>query len=124
MNALRYFDIGLVLITAPFVALAGLPMFGYALAAGAWIVTRAFGVWLESRARRTNDARAYAGLTIAGMMARVWLVVLAIVVARVAGGREDGIMAAALSLAAFTVYFVLNTLARQIDQKPIKPISS
>jgi hypothetical protein len=124
MNALRYFDIGLVLITAPFVALAGLPMLGYALAAGAWIVTRLFGVWLESRARRTNDARAYAGLTVAGMMARVWVVVLAIVVARVAGGREDGIIAAVLSLAAFSVYFVLNALIRQIDQKPIKPISS
>jgi hypothetical protein len=124
MNALRYFDIGLVLITAPFVAFAGLPMLGYLLAAGAWIATRLFGIWLEARARRTNDARAYAGLTVAGMMARVWVVVLAIVVARVAGGREDGIIAAVLSLAAFSVYFVLNALIRQIDQKPIKPISS
>jgi hypothetical protein len=119
MNALRYFDIGLVLVTAPFVAAAGLPMFGYALAAGAWIITRAFGMWLDHRARKTNDARAYAGLTIAGMIARVWIMVLAIVTARVAGGREDGIMAAALSLAAFTAYLVLNTLARQIDRKPL-----
>jgi hypothetical protein len=123
MNALRYLDIGLVLITAPFVAAAGLPMFGYAIAAGAWIATRLFGIWLEYRARKTNDARAYAGLAIAGMMARVWVVVLAIVVAREAGGRQDGIMAAALSLAAFSVYFVLNAVIHQIDQKPIKPIS-
>jgi hypothetical protein len=121
VNALRYLDIGLVVVTAPVVAAAGLPMFGYALAAGAWILTRLFSAYLDNRARRTNDARAYAGLTIAGMIARVWIVVLAIVTARVVGGREDGIMAAALSLAAFTVYLVLNTLASQIDRKPLSP---
>ena len=50
MTALRYFDCGLVLITAPFVAAAGLPMFGYAIAAVAWIFMRLLGAWLESRA--------------------------------------------------------------------------
>jgi hypothetical protein len=119
MTALRYFDVGLVLVTAPFVVAAGLPVLGYSLAAGAWILTRVGGAWLEHKARQTHDARAFAGLTIAGMMGRVWLVALAIVTARVAGGRDDGIMAAVLSLAAFTVYFVLSTLIRQIDRKPL-----
>jgi hypothetical protein len=117
MNVLRYFDVGLVLVTAPFVALAGLPMFGYALAAGAWILTRALGVWFEHRAARAPDARTAAGLTIASMMARLWIVVLAIVTAKVAGGREDGIMAAALSLAAFTVYFLLNAIVLRPAQR-------
>jgi hypothetical protein len=124
MNALRYFDVGLVLVTAPFIAAAGLPFAGYAIAAGAWIVTRLGGAYLEAKARQTNDARAFAGLTIAGMMGRVWVVALAIVTARVAVSKDDGITAAVLSLAAFTVYFVLSTLVRQIDRKPIKPIGS
>ena len=46
------------------------------------------------------------------MMGRVWLVALAILVARYAGGKDDGIMAAALVLAAFTVYFVMSFFAR------------
>ena len=46
------------------------------------------------------------------MMGRVWLVALAIILARVAGGKDDGIMAAALVLAAFTVYFVMSFVTR------------
>jgi threonine/homoserine efflux transporter RhtA len=110
MTALRYFDCGLVLITAPFVAAAGLPMLGYAIAAVAWIFVRLLGAWLESLADRSQDARAVAGLAFAAMMARLWVVVLAIVTAREVGGKDDGIMAAALSLAAFTVYFLLNSI--------------
>jgi hypothetical protein len=46
------------------------------------------------------------------MMARVWVVVLAVLLARYAGSRDDGIMAAALVLAAFTVYFLLSLATR------------
>jgi hypothetical protein len=42
------------------------------------------------------------------MMGRIWVVALAIIIARFAGGKSDGIMAAALMLAAFTVYFVMS----------------
>src|SRR5437764_15489041 len=102
MAPLRFLDIGLVLATAPFVALAGLPLLGYAIGAGAWIITRLGVLWLERLGGA--DPRARVGYQVAGMMGRVWIVVCAVVAARVAGGRDDGIMAAALLLAAFTVY--------------------
>jgi hypothetical protein len=47
------------------------------------------------------------------MMGRIWLVALAVILARVAGGKDDGIMAAALLLAAFTVYFVMSFVTRE-----------
>ena len=120
MNALRFIDVGLVVATAPFVALAGLPMIGYLFGATAWIVTRLGAEWLDSRADN-DDVRQRVGYHVAGMMARVWIVVIAVVAARLVGGRDDGVMAAVLVLAAFTVYFAAQLLARQLERNVVRP---
>lgn len=108
MFTLRYLDVCLVLATAPVVIAGGLPLEGYLIGAAAWVLTRLGAAYLQSRARRAGDLKMRAGLTLAGMMGRVWLVALAVILARVAGGKGDGIMAAALVLAAFTVYFAMS----------------
>jgi hypothetical protein len=113
MIALRYLDVCLVLATAPFVLVGNLPITGYLIGAGAWLLTRAGTAFTYSRARRVGDAKYRAGLQVAGMMGRIWLVALAVILARVAGGKDDGIMAAALLLAAFTVYFVMSFITRE-----------
>jgi hypothetical protein len=105
---LRYLDVCLVLATAPFVLVAGMPTLGYLLGAGAWILTRAGTAFVHERARRVGDAKIKAGLHVAAMMGRVWIVALAVILARYAGSKDDGIMAAALVLAAFTVYLVMS----------------
>ena len=112
MALLRYLDVCLVLATAPFVLAGGMPTLGYVIGAAAWLLTRFGTAWLQSRALRVGDARVRAGLQVASMMARVWLVALAVILARYAGSKDDGIMAAALVLAAFTVYFVMSFLTR------------
>lgn len=112
MNFTRYLDVWLLLATAPFVLIAGLPVLGYVLATVAWIITRAGSQLLQQRASQAGDARARAGLAVAGIMSRVWLVALAVVAARYAGGKADGIMAAVTALAAFTVYFVMSFFNR------------
>ncbi len=112
MATLRYLDVCLVLATAPFVLLAGLPMFGYLVGACAWILTRGATALLHERALRIGDPKLKAGLHVGAMMVRVWIIVLAVILARYAGGKEDGIMAAGLVLAAFTVYFVLSIVLR------------
>ena len=119
MTPLRYLDLGLVVATAPFVALAGLPVLGYALGGGAWIVTRLAAEWLERQAG--DDPRARVGYHVAGMMARVWIVVCAVVAARFAGDRDDGVMSAVLVLAAFTVYFAMSMLVGQLERKAVRP---
>jgi hypothetical protein len=110
---LRYLDVCLVLATAPFVLAGHLPITGYLIGAAAWILTRVGTVFVYSRARRVGDPKYRAGLQVAGMMGRIWLVALAVILARVTGGRDDGIMAAALLLAAFTVYFVMSFITRE-----------
>ena len=112
MVLLRYLDVCLVLATAPFVLVAGLPTLGYLVGALAWLITRAGSDFVQERARRTGDPKLRAGLQVGGMMGRIWLVALAIIVARYAGGKGDGIMAAVLVLAAFTVYFVMSFFTR------------
>lgn len=112
MATLRYLDVCLVLATAPFVLIAGLPLLGYLMGACAWLLTRAAMVWLGERALRAPDPKLKAGLQVGGMMGRLWLIALAVILARYVGGKDDGIMAAALVLAAFTVYFVMSFFTR------------
>ena len=48
----RYFDVVLVVLAAPFVLLMGGPALGYAVAAVTWIVTRFGGLLFEHRSTR------------------------------------------------------------------------
>jgi len=121
MAVLRYLDVCLVLATAPFVVLAGLPLFGYLVAAVAWLLTRLGTSFVQERALRVGDPKLRAGLQVGGMMARIWIVALAILLARFVGGKDDGIMAAALMLAAFTVYFVMSFFTRNPLQPRTRP---
>jgi hypothetical protein len=109
---LRYLDVCLVLATAPFVLIGGMPTLGYAIGAGAWMLTRAGTAFLHAQARRASDAKIRAGLLVAGLLGRVWLVAAAIILARYAGSKDDGIMAAVLVLAAFTVYLAMSFITR------------
>lgn len=120
MTFLRYLDICLVLATAPFVLAAGMPVFGYLVGACAWLCTRFATDALQSWAMRSTDPRVRAGVAVGAMMGRVWIIVLAVILARYAGSKDDGIMAAALVLAAFTVYFMVTLVYRggRLDRKP------
>lgn len=118
MFFLRYLDVCLVLATAPFVPLAGLPVLGYVLAAVAWLATRFATTFLQERALGVSEPKLRAGMQVGGMMIRIWGVGLAIVVARFAGSKSDGIMAAVVLLVAFTVYFVMSFFTRG---NPLQP---
>lgn len=119
MVLLRYLDVCLVLATAPFVLIAGLPLFGYLVATAAWLLTRLGTTFVQERALRIGDAKVRAGMQVGSMMGRIWIVVLAILLARFVGGKDDGIMAAALLLGAFTVYFVMSFFTRNpLTPKP------
>jgi hypothetical protein len=113
VTVLRYLDVCLVLATAPFVLIGGMPTLGYLIAAGAWILTRAGTAVLHAQARRASASRVRAGLLVASLLGRVWLIAAAVILARYAGGRDDGIMAAALVLAAFTVYLAMSFVLRE-----------
>jgi hypothetical protein len=109
---IRYLDVVLLIASTPFVILAGAPVAGFALAAVAWIATR-FGVGvLESRAWAARNANVRTALHLGSILGRVWLVALVVLIARFALGTADGVSAAVVMLAAYTVELVTKLLLR------------
>jgi hypothetical protein len=107
---LRYLDVVLVIAALPLVAFAGLPLLGYTVGAVAWIGQRVAGAVLERQAKRTTDARRQVGLNLGSSLGRAWIVGGAILAVGLASEREDGLTAAVLVAAAFTVYFGVSLL--------------
>jgi hypothetical protein len=117
----RWLDVVLVILAAPFVVLMGLPVLGYVAGAAAWIVNRLIGAAVERRAQATDDIRRSVGMSLGALIARSWLVGLTILAVGLAGDREDGLTAAILVLAAFTLYFVTSLLSRSLEGKTTRP---
>ena len=82
LAVVRYLDVALVVLAAPFVVLTGAPVLGYVAGAAAWIVNRALGSAAEHVARKKADVRAAIGLNLGTLLLRAWLVALTILVVR------------------------------------------
>ena len=114
----RYLDVAVVVLAAPFVVLTGAPVLGYLVGAAAWILTRFGGAAIERYARRHKDPRAVVGISFAVLMGRAWVVGIAILAVGLAGSREDGLMAALVALVAFTVYLATSLILRPLERNP------
>ena len=121
ISAARWVDVVILIAAAPFVVLMDLPVLGYVAGAGGWILSRAIGWAIERRARASNDARTFAGLTLFSSLGRAWLVGLTILAVGLAGEREDGLMAAVLVLVAFTLYLVTRIALRPLERSTSNP---
>jgi hypothetical protein len=119
--AVRYLDVLIVLLAAPFVVLMGAPVLGYVAGGTAWIVSRLGGAWVERWARTNKDPRSQVGIGFAVLMGRAWLLGLTILLVGIKGEREDGLMAALLALVAFTVYFATTLLLRPTERNTPRP---
>jgi hypothetical protein len=112
--ALRYGDLVLLALALPVFVIAGLPMLGYAAAAGAWLVARAIELAARRRSARAlggGDRRAAVGTLAAATLARVWLIALVVLLAGLAE-REAGLAAAVLAVVVFTYHLGALFLAR------------
>lgn len=108
---LTYLDIVLVLVVAiPALAL-GAPELGYIVGAGAWIVQRIASVEVDRRVGAITELRRRLAVGVVVSMTRVWLLAITIVVAGVAGSREDGLTAALVIFGAFSIHFGQSALA-------------
>jgi hypothetical protein len=113
---IRYLDLVVLLVALPIFILAGFPMTGYAVGAGAWIVQRAVQLVLLGRAARAEDPRTLVGITAASMIGRGWACAIAIFLVGILDSDEAGLAAAVLVIALFTVYFTVQMLVRPLDQ--------
>jgi putative exporter of polyketide antibiotics len=112
--AFRYGDLVLLAVALPVFIVAGWPLLGYAVAAGAWVATRVIQHLATRRVRRSmasGDRRAALGIMGATTLARVWLIALAVLIVGLAD-REAGLAAALLSAALFTLYLGIRVLDR------------
>ena len=111
----RYLDVVLVVLAAPFVILLGGPALGYAVGAGVWIAQRVLEAVLERAARR-SDVRRAIGIKVASMIGRTWLIGVGILAVGLAAEREDGFTAALLCLAAYTIHLATTLMLRPLER--------
>jgi hypothetical protein len=113
----RYLDVVLIVLAAPFVILLGLPVLGYLVGAGVWILQRVLEAALEHAAGR-GDVRRAIGVKVASMIGRVWLIGAAVLVVGLAAEREDGFTAALVCLAAYTIHLATALILRPLERNP------
>ncbi len=105
--ALRYGDLLLLAIALPVFVVAGWPLLGYGVAAGAWLAQWGIELAANRRAARAlaeRERRTALGVLGAATLGRVWLVTLAILLVGLLGARADGLAAALLSLVLITAH--------------------
>ena len=117
----RYLDIVVVLMAAPFVVAFEAPIVGYVVGAGAWIIQRIAGIAIERRAARSDDYKTALGLNMASLVLRAWLIGLTILAVGLIADREDGLTAGITVLVAFTVYFATSLILRPLERKQPRP---
>jgi hypothetical protein len=111
---LRYADLVLLAIALPIFIVAGWPLLGYAVAAGAWLAARAIGLLAERRVTADlagGERRHAVGVMAMATLGRVWLLALAVLIVGL-DEREAGLAAALLALALFSLHFGARGLAR------------
>jgi hypothetical protein len=116
----RNLDVLLVVLATPIALSMGAPAFGYLVGAVAWIlqsVVRHAGQRLVTRAA---EPRTRLGFTLFEAFGRIWLLAGAIVLAGVVGGRSDGLTAALVIFAAYSVAFAIRVLSGRPTPPPAR----
>ena len=117
-TALRYLDLVLLAAALPVFLVADLPMVGYAVVAGVWVLL--YGIEIGANraiagAVERRDRRAAMGFTAGSGLARAWVVTLAVLVVGLAAGKHAGLAAAVLALVLFTVHLGTRVILRMLE---------
>lgn len=118
MSPPRYVDLLLLAAALAVFVLAGFPMLGYAVGAAAWLGQRGAQAIVARRSAEAlaeGNRRGAMGLTAASALGRVWLMTLSVLLVGVLSTREDGLAAALLVTALFTVSFAAQGLAHLLE---------
>jgi hypothetical protein len=115
--ALRFADLGALLLALPVFLLAGAAILGYVVAAAAWLAQRAIQLLAQRRAARSLAAGARKnalGIIAATTLGRLWLVTLSILIVGL-GERRAGLAAAILTAILVTFYLAGEALWRLLS---------
>ncbi len=112
VTVLAYLDVVLLVVAAPIMLLIGVPAVGYLVGAGAWILLRLAGIAVDMAAAAAEDPRREAGLRLAYLLGRLFLLAIAVILVRKGAGRDDGLTALLVIVFAFTTQLVLTFFFR------------
>ena len=104
-------DLGALFIAGIVFVVAGLPLIGFAAAAGGWILQRLVGAFLQHKANNSDDPRVVIGATAGGAIVRGWIVAGAILAVGVSN-EQAGVAAAVTIILVFTVHFTSRLMVR------------
>ncbi|MBV8431105.1 MAG: hypothetical protein JO244_08085 [Solirubrobacterales bacterium] len=113
---LRYLDVVLLVVGAPLLLLMGVSAVGYLVGAGTWIVLRVAGSALERHLRDVTDPRREISLRLAYLIARVFLLALAVILVRRSEGQGPALTTLGVIVFAFTIHLVIS-----FTQRPRRP---
>ena len=109
---MSYLDVALVVLGAPILIAIGVSASGYAIGGGAWIVLRAAGEVLDRISVLHVDQRREIGTRLGYMLSRLFLLALAVILARSGSGRDAGLTALLVIVFAFTVQLAVSAVNR------------
>ncbi len=118
MSPPKYVDLLVLAAALAVFLLAGFPLAGYAVAAAAWLAQRGAQALVARRAAEAlaeGNRQKAMGLTAASTLGRVWLLTLSVLLVGLLGGREDGLAAALLVTALFTISFAAQGIAHLFE---------
>lgn len=111
MSVLAYFDIIVLVVAAPIMVLIGVPASGYAIGAGAWIALRAANVGVD-RVTASMDAQRQISLRLGFMLARLFTLAIAVIIARNVDGKDAGVTCLAVIVFAYTMSLAISAMTR------------
>lgn len=123
VTLLRYLDVVLLAVATPVALALGAPTLGYAIGAGAWLLQRIIAEADRRWIRNTKTPRAQLGLNLFEAFGRIWLLAGAIVLSGVVGGRADGLTAALVIFAAYSVAFAVKVLSGRPTSPPGREVA-
>jgi hypothetical protein len=123
ITLLRYLDLVLLAVALPVFIAADLPMTGYLVVAGVWLLL--YGIEIGANraiagAVKRRDRRAAMGWLGATGLARAWIVALAVLIVGLAAGKHAGLSAAVLAAILFTAHLGTRVLLR--FNEPREPV--
>jgi hypothetical protein len=115
LTLLRCSDLLVLALALPVFLFAGLPLLGYAGAATAWLLQRGVSAFAARKAVETGDRRAAMGVMAGTMVARLWIMGLAVLSVGLIE-REAGLPAALMAAVLFTVSFSTLLIVKPLEE--------
>jgi hypothetical protein len=109
---LRNADLAVLAVALVVFLVAGLPMAGYAAAAAGWLGQRALQLFTERRLAQAHERTTALGLVGGSIVARLWVVTLAVLLVGLLVDEEAGLAAAVLAAVLVTASLAGEAAAR------------